>query len=183
MNVSNCISRNWKVGQFQQLLAMMAMTFALITTSVLAAEEAPNTERGNAPLVQKIEAKLGKPLTAQQKQDMVLVLRQGINGLREAQLAFVQSLSGTTGLPVATIQEMMPRIGGDNTGLDKNIIPKIEARLGRRLTNSQLQSIREADNTKKAAMVPIQNNMAQGLSRITGLSADDIKAMLPHIGL
>jgi hypothetical protein len=95
----------------------------------------------------------------------------------------VQQVSQATGVSEAQIGAMLPRIGQQNSNFDKNIIPKIEAILGRSLTAQEIAEIGRADREKKAAMLPVQDSFAQQLSQITGLPAQQIRGMLPQIGL
>ena len=44
---------------------------------------------------------------------------------------------------------MMPKIGESNAGFDKNMIPKLETKLGRKLTTDELAAIRAILNRRR----------------------------------
>lgn len=163
------------------------LTLALgIGSNTLAQNAPPTRPQQNAPrgvFIQRLEAQLGRPLSAQQRQQLGGASRETMESLRAAQGTFIQRISQITGVSVAQIREMVPQIGQPNEGFDKNMIPKIEAVLGRSLTPEQLTQIRAVDQEKRAAMLPIQERFAQRVSQITGLSTAQIQGMLPRIGL
>lgn len=157
-----------------------------VTGSAVAQNRAPAAQRqrpngAGFNLIQKLEARLGAPLSAEQKRQIAEASRAAREALIPAQNRFVQRISQATGVSEALIGAMLPRIGQQNSS-DKNIIPKIEAILGRSLTAEQRAEIGRADREKKTAMLPVQDSFAQQLSLITGLPAQQIRAMLPQIG-
>ncbi|WP_017716163.1 hypothetical protein [Kamptonema formosum] len=121
-------------------------------------------------------------MSVEQKRQIAQASRAAREALTPAQNRFAQQVSQATGVSEAQIRAMLPRIGQQNSS-DKNIIPKIEAILGRSLTAQEIAEIGRADREKKAAMLPVQDTFAQQLSQITGLPAEQIRAILPKIGL
>ena len=160
-------------------VALLAATLPTITAL---AQDAPRRAAGNS-LVARLEAKLGKSLTDTQRQKMAEASQESAGKLKALQAEFVEKIAQAVKLPEADIQPMMPKIGESNAGFDKNMMPKLETKLGRKLTADELAAIRAADNAKKSAMKPVQKNFAERLANITGLAVEDIQPMLPKVGL
>lgn len=138
--------------------------------------------RGNT-LMSKIEVRLGQPLTPDQRRQFLAATTESKAGLREKQINFVRDIASITGLPQDEIAAMMPKIGESNEGFDKNMIPKIESKLGRKLSPGELAGIRKADQEKKDGMKPVREKLIQSISGFTGLTPDEVGAMLPKVGL
>lgn len=152
------------------------------------ARRAPQPNRAHQPqmggmLLQKIEAKTGKALTVDQRKELGQAAQAMAAALKAEQQKFIAAIAAASGVTEAQVAEMMPKVGQDNTGFDKNMMPKLEKILGRPLTPDELQKIREADDAKKAAMKPIQEKLAENAARISGLKKEDVLEMLPKIGL
>jgi hypothetical protein len=179
--------------RFSAFFALMCAACALtlpwgVTGSAVAQNRAPAAQRqrpngAGFNLIQKLEAQLGAPLSAEQKRQIAEAGRATREALIPAQNQFVQQVSQAIGVSEAQIRAMMPTIGQQNNNFDKNIIPKIEAILGRSLTAQEIAEIGRADREKKAAMLPVQDSFAQQISQITGLPAMQIKGLLPQIVL
>ena len=179
--------------RFSAFFALMCAAGALtlpwdVTGSAVAQNRVPAAQRqrpngAGFNLIQKLEAQLGAPLSVEQKRQIAEASRAAREALIPAQNRFVQQVSQATGVSEPQIRAMMPTIGQQNSNFDKNIIPKIEAILGRSLTAQEREEIGRADREKKAAMLPVQDSFAQQLSQITGLPTQQIRAILPQIGL
>ena len=131
----------------------------------------------------RIEAKIGHELTVNQRRTIQESAQKEVSALKAEQDKFVVAIAGITKLPEEKIREFMPKIGGNNAGFDKNMIPKLEKALGRSLTTGEMEKIRAADKAKKAAMKPIQEEFAGTIAKVSGLKKEDALALLPKIGL
>jgi len=134
-------------------------------------------------IIGKIEAKIGRELTTNQRRSIQEAAQKEVRALKAEQDKFVVAIAGITKLPKEKIWEFMPKIGGNNAGFDKNMIPKLEKSLGRSLTTGEMEKIRAADKAKKTAMKPIQEAFAGTIARESGLSKEEALALLPKIGL
>lgn len=134
-------------------------------------------------LLQKIEAKTGKALPVDLRKELGQAGQTMASALKVAQGKFITAIAAASGVTEAQVAEMMPKVGEDNTGFDKNMIPKLEKILGRPLTSNELQQTRAADDAKKAAMKTIQEQFAAQAARLSGLKTEEILGMLPKIGL
>ena len=165
-------------GKMAALLALIT----LLTTTALA-QNPPERRAGGNSLVTKLEAKLDKPLTADQRAKIGETSKESADKLKSLQAEFVEKIAKAVNLPASDIQPMMPKIGESNAGFDKNMIPKLEAKLGRKLTTDELAAIRTADAAKKSAMKPVQEKFAKQLAGISGLAIETVRVMLPKVGL
>ena len=134
-------------------------------------------------LLQKVEAQRGQPLTFEQRREFSRTAGGLGDALLPAQYGFVHTVARVTGLPEAEVRAMLPAIGADTPGLDRNMLAQLEARLNRAVTPQELQQLRAADNTKKAELSGIQSRYADELAQIAGLSKARIQRMLPTIGI
>ena len=139
--------------------------------------------RRRGGIIPKIETKLGHELSADQRRQIQQAAQQEIRALKAAQDKFVSAIAQAVNLPEDDIRQFIPTIGADNTGFDKNMIPKIEKKLGRSLTAAEMEKIRAADTAKKKTMNPIQEEFAGTIAKVSGLKKEDALALLPKIGL
>jgi len=163
----------------------MAVALALTTmlTAMALAQNPPERRAVGNSLIAKLEAKLDKPLTADQRAKIAEASKKSAEELKSLQAEFVEKIAKAVKLPVSDIQPMMPKIGEANPGFDKNMIPKLETKLGRKLSAAEMDTIRKADTAKKSAMKPVQDKFAKQLAEITGLAIETVRAMLPKVGL
>src|SRR5258708_39551447 len=80
-------------------------------------------------LLQKIEARLGRPLTADQRRQFAIAATSLRDAMLPPQQKFAQTVAQIFRLPLAEVQAMAPDIGG-NRGYDGGMISKLQARLG-----------------------------------------------------
>jgi len=129
--------------------------------------------------IQRTEAQLGKELTMEQKQEIAKLSKESKPALLAVQEKFIKSVSQLVQLTDNDIKEMLPRIGQENKDFEKDIISKIELKLGRKITDEERAQIAEFEKVKKADLEPIQKNFARKVSKIIGLPEEEILKMLP----
>jgi len=134
-------------------------------------------------MIQKIEAKMGKSLTTAQSNQLRDAFSASAKDMVAAQDEFIKSIAKTFGMKESDVRPFIPQIGRDNSDFDKNMMPKIERKIGRAITRDERQRVIEADNRKKGKIRPIQERLAKSISGITGLSLSEVKSLLPRVGL
>src|SRR5437762_3113256 len=112
----------------------------------------------NLDLLQKIEARLGRPLTADQRRQFAIAATNLRDAMLPPQQKFAQTIAQIFKLPLAEVQAMAPDLSGSR-GFDGGMISKLEARIGRGLTPQELQQLRTADNAKKAELSEIESKL------------------------
>lgn len=136
----------------------------------------------NLDLFQKIEARLGRPLTDDQRRQFAIAATRLRNAMLPPQQKFAQAVAQIFKLPLAEVHAMDPATGG-NTGFDSGMIPKLEVRIGRSLTPQELQQVRTADNAKKAELSQIESKWVPQFVQSTGLSREQLLQLLPTVGI
>lgn len=136
-----------------------------------------------SPLVARVETKLGKPLTAEQRQEIGAAAKETMANLKQAQDAFVAGVAKIVELPEQEIRDMLPQVGNVVPGFDKDMVKKLETKFGKPLSAEQLRQIGEVDAAKKRTMGPIQQKFAERVAKVTGLKAEEVRQMLPTVGL
>ena len=147
------------------------------------AEEAKPAAPPPGGFAARVEAKLGAPLSAAQKAGIADAAREATATIKAAQETFVQAVATAVRLSEADIRPMMPTIGQPDPAFDKHMIPKLETKLDRPLTEGERTAIRAADQAKKAVVKPAQERLAAAVAKITGMSAEAVQGLLPRIGL
>jgi len=157
--------------------------FAILLFPEAAVSQNTPSESGQpgGKLVSKIEAKLGKPLTQPQKMQLRTASLKWRDGMNSAVDTFAGKLSTITGIQLEEIKGWMPKIGYTNEPYQKDVISKIEAKLGKKLTAEQMEQIKKASGDKKAAMSEVTQTFVSTLAGITGLSKEDLQQMLPQM--
>ena len=163
-------------------LLLVILATALLTGPAFA-QQSPARRAGGNDLSSRLEANLGKSLTSEQREQIGEASKESAEKLKSLQKEFVGKIAKAVKLAESDIQPMMPKIGEPNSGFDKNMIPKLEAKLDRKLTANELAAVRKADDAKKSAMKPVQDKFAKRLAQITGLPVETVREMLLKVGL
>jgi Ca2+-binding EF-hand superfamily protein len=154
-----------------------------ITTQPPANPQTPGHQKARMQFIPKLEAKLGQPLTPEQKKGVALAAQEFMKSMRASQSKFVQAVSAITDISEEEIGEIMPKIGQGMAGGEKNMISKLEATLGRKLTPEELQKIAAADQERKNSMAPVFKKFANDIAATTGLPMEQVLEVLPQGGL
>ena len=136
----------------------------------------------NLDLLQKVEARLGRPLTGDQRRQFAIAATSLRDAMLPPQQKFAQIVAQIFKLPLAEVQAMAPVIGG-NGGFGRGMIAKLEARIGRSLTPQELQQVRTAENAKKAELSEIESKLVPQFVQSTGLSREQLLQLLPTVGI
>lgn len=165
------------------LLALILALFCSITAIVFAQNRpvkisGEKSRKLTGALTQGIEAKLGNPLTLEQRQRLGVAYKGMTDSLTQYTGAFNDKIAFVTKLPSQTIGAFTAQFNQTSEKFSKDIISKIEVELGRPLASRELKQIQEADQRRKKAIRPIIENFTQQACRITGLSEAVIKELL-----
>jgi hypothetical protein len=143
-----------------------------------------DTQRGEK-LFEKIQDKLGHELTADQKQQITQAQRTMAQDLKPLQQGFLQSIADSLKLSTDEVkqaikaQAQQPKVKGQHDPAAR-ITAALETHLNRKLTEDESKAITSAIDARKEAAKPIQQKFADELAKITGLSAEDVKTILPR---
>ena len=148
----------------------------IVSLSGVAAAPAPEG------FLEKLEQKAARSLTAAERAGVSSALRDLVDGMGAPRERFVRDISRITGISEKRVWEFMPRIGGP-ADQDKNMMPKLQREMGRRLTADELGEIRAADANKKEAITALRQRFATAVSEQVNIAPEDVLAMLPKIGI
>jgi len=180
------------------------------------------------PLIEAIEAKLGKPLTDEQKTQIGEAAKAQHEATQPSRDAFLAKVAEIVGVPVEKLKSLLPKHGppppppdgqrpprpegatdkgpppsgdaqkpakGEKPPRDgpppegkgppppppmgRMLVALIEKELGKKLTEDQLGQVREVDHAMMEASKPAHEAFLAKVAEITGLSAEDIKSLMP----
>lgn len=134
-------------------------------------------------LLQKVEARRGQPLTPEQRRQFARTAASLFEALLPPRQKFARSIARTFKLPEGEVQAMLPVISGEIVGFDNGVIRRIEARLDRAVMSQELQQMRVADNASQAEMNEILSRYADELGQVAGLSKEQIRRLMPTMGI
>lgn len=154
--------------------------FALVDLNKDEKENEPVVKKSQ--LMQKIEAKLGRELTGDEKRAYLVAVRKAISEIETIQQKFVKDISDITDITTDKIWDWIPQQGKEPDPKYKKMFSKIEKEMGRKLKQSEIDEIMKADKNKKKAIFADQEKFAKELSGITGIPVKDIMLMLPKAG-
>ena len=161
----------------QRLLLLALLVAGLVFAAWLPANN--KVEQANFDLMQKIEARLGKPMTSDQRQQFA----RTATTLRDASLMpqqqFLQDIARNFKLPLPDVQAVAQASGAGS----RDMISRLEVRLGRSVTSEELQQVRMADNATNAKISEIQSQFVLQFVQITGLSREQMQQLLPTAGM
>jgi hypothetical protein len=138
----------------------------------------PGGDAGNFPFLQKIEARMGRSLTNQERMQFFQATKTWVSSMNAAVDKFARKLTEITGVPYNDTKAMMPQFGKMTEPYKKDVIPQLEAKLGRKLTQEEMQKIMAAYKEKEAATKPLIEQYVGKLTSLTGLTEKDIKELL-----
>lgn len=168
----------------RMLLIAAVLNWGVLSTGAWA-EPAPARPAATATadgLVDRIERASGRTLKADERQRVNRSVTTMVEGLAPPRNTFVSDVSRLSGVDEAKIWAMMPRVGGP-ADQDKNMVPKLEAAMGRELTPGQRERLRDADGRKKAAIASLRQRFATDVSAVTGVDVDKLLGLLPKVGI
>jgi len=140
----------------------------------------PAGDAGGYPFLQKLEARMGRSLTGQEKVQFFQATKTWVGSMNDAVDTFARKLTEITGVPYSDTKAMMPRFGQMTEPYRKDVLPQLEAKLGRKLTQEETQKIVAAYKEKEAVTKPLLQKYVDKLTSLTGLPEKDIKELL-HI--
>jgi hypothetical protein len=135
---------------------------------------APSSE-----LEQKIEARLGRPLTPDQKQRLQRTSVDHSRNLLLPHAKFIQDVAQAFNQTADIVAPMVPRANSPSESLDKAVAPKLEAKLARKLNPGELNRLKALDDGRKAQVKVQQDNYARQISAVVNLPMNAISEMLP----
>lgn len=135
-----------------------------------------------SPLMQKLEDKLGKPLTEAQKEQVDKTAWDMLMGMKKTHDKLIQDLASITGLTQDQIKSFIPSKEKSGPEEARNFVPKLENAMGRKMTEDEKNKLRKAFADMLDGMVAHQQKFIDQLSKITGLSKDAVKECLPKPG-
>ncbi|MHC9540091.1 MAG: hypothetical protein AB9903_11275 [Vulcanimicrobiota bacterium] len=164
-----------------RMFPVMALVFCLLGTVYSTSAAQTGITRGgsgNFPFLQKLEAKMGRSLTQEEKMKFLQETMKWKNGMTAAVETFARSLTDITGVPFEQTNAMMPKFGQMTEPYKKDVMPRLEEKLGRKLTQEETQKIMKAYQEKEKITGPLLQDYFQKLSSITGLPEETIKGIL-----
>ena len=169
---------------FRTILTMLlfaaficGVSYALVDLEKDDKDKEPVTKKSQ--LVQKLESRLGRELTNDEKKAYLVAVRKTIAEIELIQQKFVKDISEITDIATSKIWDWIPRQGSQPDPKYKKMISKIEKELDRKLKKEEISKIMKADENKKNSIRTAQKKFADELSEITKIPANDILLMLP----
>lgn len=128
----------------------------------------------------KIEEQLGRTLNMQEKMEIIQAFKVNYQKMSEAKKKFALTVSRMTGIDLGQIRKWMPPPYGTNPNYHRDMIPRIEETLGRKITSAEMETIKAASKEKNAVLYSCKDELIKKLSRITGLGNEAIESLLPN---
>lgn len=143
-------------------------------------QDGAKKQRG-AVIFQKIEAKLGKELTEDQKQQILAVMQTSRAKLQESNQKFISDVAAALKMSVEDLRSIIGPEAREPGAERKpgNMRQKIEEALKRQLTEEELAAIKAAAAARREAAMPVRKEMLESIAGITGLSAADLQEIMP----
>lgn len=161
--------------------SLVTLSVLAVVASVAVAQPRPQPDNPSAKILAKLETKLGKPLSFEQRNQVTEAVKNQVEALKSSQTSFQQTLADLTGLSVDEIKKVLAmavKFGGE----DNKAISQIETKIQRKLTSDEMRKVREAIRDRNDARRSLQEQMAKRLGEITGLGEGDVMEILPSVG-
>lgn len=160
----------------------LILAFILMAGGISFADEKQQDDgTGKSVLIPKLEAKMGRSMTKDEKMRFRQAAVAWKDGMTAAVEKFARKLSEITGVPFEETNAMMPKFGQMTEPYKKDVLQKLEEKLGRKLTQDENKKIIAAAQEKKKDMEPVLEQFIKSLESITGLSKEQIREIIPKM--
>jgi hypothetical protein len=129
------------------------------------------------PIVQRLEKTLGKPLTPEQRQQVVKVATQTGRQMLAAQERIADRIADITGLALPDVRSILPSVN-EPLILNRQFLERLTQAMGNTLTTEQRQTLDLAARRRQQALFPIREQFAYQVAQITGLPVVRVKQLL-----
>ncbi|MCE1245490.1 MAG: hypothetical protein LWY06_02475 [Firmicutes bacterium] len=131
---------------------------------------------GKPAIIQKLEAKMGKPLTQQQGEKIVQGVQEMTLALKSSQDKLLKEMTSITGLSRDKVLALLPR--GAQSAQDKNFLEKLEGAMGRPLKEDEKEKVGKAFYEFIMSAKGASEKFLTRLSEATGLSESVVKEVI-----
>ncbi len=130
------------------------------------------------PLIQKIEERLGIPLTMTQREALAAASRDLAQARRQAATEYVRDAAGLFGFGEDFIKEAMPAPGLPVSSVEANVARIAQERLAEELSWDQTKALEAAALKRRSAVLGAQALYASRVSGVTDIPSEEILGML-----
>lgn len=162
----------------RRLFCLFCLACIVCTVSLPAQGAPQGPTRVN--IVEKIEARLGKPLSEEQRTKVRDAITTLTAALTQQQTLFIERVADITGLPAIRLRAIMPRIGQESRPFAA-CLGDIERELNRKLNKVELEKISAADQEKVQTMSGPRQAFVKQVAAICGLAVNDIYEIMPRL--
>jgi hypothetical protein len=131
---------------------------------------------GRPPLVERLEAQLHRPLSADESQRVRALSAGAAAELGPIHARYVQDVAALTGQPESFVAALAPALGEPPPV--PTIVPQLERRMARPLSLSERRRLIEADQANRRALLTVRDRLARRLSDILDLDYTSLRAIL-----
>lgn len=147
-------------------------TFAQVSAAV--ARRNPSLD---PPIVQRLEKTLGKPLTPQQRRQVVEAATQTVRQLLAVQEQTAEQIAAITGLALPDARSLLPNLNQPLV-LDKPFLERLTRSMGKPPSSGQRQILDLVARRRQQILLPKRERFAYQVAQITGLSISRVKQLL-----
>jgi len=132
-------------------------------------------------LVKNLEAAKGAKFTEAQRQQLDAATQKMMNNLLPSHRKYLERIVQITGVRRDQAEEAAPKLG--KSGSVDRLILKLHQVSGRAANKQQRDELIIADQQRKRAVLAVQDEYAKEIAKITALPVDQVRALLPKVGL
>lgn len=134
-------------------------------------------------MIKSLEKELGKPLTQEQQQLILSVMRANADIARSAHQSFMRSVGTIFEIRGKEMRELGAETIKDGFSLEKDVIAVGEKKLGRKINQVERKIIVDLNDLREMNMRKTHENVASGVAMITGVPAKKVMELVPPIGV
>jgi len=137
--------------------------------------------RMSSSLIKKLEAAKGAKFTEAQRQQLDIATQKMQNNLLPSHNKYLERIAQITGVRIDQARESAPKPG--KSGSVDKLILNLHQVSGRAANKQQRDAIIIADQQRKRAVLAVQDEYAKEIAKITALPVDQVRSLLPKVGL
>ena len=134
-------------------------------------------------MIKSLEKELGKPLTQDQQQQILTVIRANADVTRSAHQAFMRSVGTLFEIRGKEMREIGSETIKEGFNLEKDVIAMGEKKIGRKLNQVERKIILDLNDLREMNMRKTHENISSAIAMITGIPVKKVMEIVPPIGI
>lgn len=134
-------------------------------------------------MIKDLERELGKPLSREQQQQILAVVRANAEIARAMHQIFLRSIGNLFDLKGKELRDVGIESLKEGLDLEKDVIQKVEKKVGRKLNQVERKVIVDLNDLREYNARKVHENISTSVAMITGIPQKRVMQIIPPVGI